>query len=242
MVYLKIKFSCHAATPETIRGSRTIAWLVTLRWNYNTIVGIGKIMLELVPEVSTMDATIATLAENELLTGEAYYELTDVGPSELIDGVIVPMSRTGAEHGYIEGELAGLLRDFIRARQLGWIVVGETGLYTKRDPDRVRAVDIAFISRQRSENRPRGGFLEVAPDLIVEIVSPHDLWRDLQDKVREYFSIGVGQVWIVDPELETVWRYRSPGDVELIEQPGSLRGEGVLEGFVVNLAELFNEA
>lgn len=186
-----------------------------------------------------MDVTMVT--QDELLTGEAYYELPETGPSELIDGVIVPMSRTGAEHGYIEGELAGLLRDFVRERRLGWIVVGETGLYTKRDPDRVRAVDIAFISRQRSENRPRGGFLEVAPDLIVEIVSPNDLWRNIQDKVREYFNIGVGQVWIVDPEIKTVWRYRSPRDVELLEQADTLRGEGVLEGFAVNLAELFNE-
>jgi Uma2 family endonuclease len=210
-------------------------------WNYNTIVGIGKIMLELLLEDTTMDVTTTTVAEAGLLTGEMYYEMSENGPSELVDGVIVPMSRTGAEHGYIESELAGMLRDFVRERRLGWIVVGETGPYTKRDPDRVRAVDIAFISRQRSENRPRGGFLEVAPDLIAEIVSPNDLWRDVQDKVREYFNIGVGQVWIVDPEIKTVWRYRSPGDVELIEQPGTLQGEGILEGFALNLAELFNE-
>jgi len=188
-----------------------------------------------------MDVTMATVAEAELLTGEIYYEMPDNGPSELVDGVIVPMSRTSAERGYIEGELAGLLRDFVCQHRLGWIVVGETGVYTKRDPDTVRGMDIAFISRQRSASRPRGGFLEVAPDLIVEVVSPNDRWRNIQDKIREYFNIGVWQVWLVDPELETVWRYRSPGDVELLERGKILRGEGMLEGFVVSLAELFDE-
>lgn len=46
-------------------------------------------------------------------------------------------------------------------------------------------------------------------------------------------------MWIVDPQIEMVWRYRSPRDVELLEGKDVLRGEGILEGFDVNLAELF---
>lgn len=92
-----------------------------------------------------------------------------------------------------------------------------------------------------SDRRQRGGFLTIAPELVVEIVSPNDLWRDLQDKIREYFAVGVFQVWIIDPEIETIWRYRSPGEVELLERGSVLHGEGTLSGFSVSLDEFFAE-
>ncbi|MFZ1265293.1 MAG: Uma2 family endonuclease, partial [Anaerolineae bacterium] len=98
------------------------------------------------------------------ITGEELLALGDIGPSELIDGRIVTMTPTGSEHGLIESNLTTELRFFLRQRRLGWVAGGEVGIYTRRNPDRVRAADIAFISTSRLA-QPVKGYLTVAPDL-----------------------------------------------------------------------------
>ncbi|MGB2771016.1 MAG: Uma2 family endonuclease, partial [Anaerolineae bacterium] len=79
------------------------------------------------------------------ITGEELLALGDIGPSELIDGRIVTMTPTGDEHGTIEFNLGSELRAFVRRQRLGRVTGGEVGIYTRRNPDRVRAADIAFI-------------------------------------------------------------------------------------------------
>lgn len=180
--------------------------------------------------------------ETQLLTAEQFIKLDNAKNAELVEGITVPMSRTGFEHGRIEARLTRWLGNFVEDNQLGWYVSGEVGVLIRRDPDSVRSVDLAFVSYKRSPDYPGAKFLQVAPDLVVEIISPNDRWRDLQDKLREYFAIGVEQVWLVDPEIKTVWRYRTPADVELFEvgtETDMLDGEGELTGFAVDLERLF---
>lgn len=179
--------------------------------------------------------------ETRLITGEELLAMGDVGPCELIDGRIVPMTPAGAEHGNIEFDLGGELRAFIRQRKLGWILGGQVGIYTRRNPDRVRGADIAFISKQRLPHKPRKGFLEVAPELVVEIISPTDSWPNVRQKIKEYFAIGVERVWVVDPENREVLVYRSPKEVITLSEEETLTGEGTLEGFTLTVASLFEE-
>ena len=80
-----------------------------------------------------------------------------------------------------------------------------------------------------------------APDLVVEIMSPDDRWQDVREKLAEYFSIGVTWVWVVEPQNRKVLVFRAPTDVEEYDAEDILRGEGVLEGFAVKVAELFAE-
>jgi Uma2 family endonuclease len=163
----------------------------------------------------------------------------DIGPCELIDGRIVPMSPTGGQHGAIESELASALRRFVRQHRLGLVMTGEVGVYTQRSPDRVRGAAIVFLSTDRwTEGLPRG-FLEVAPDLVVEIMSPHDRWQEVRQKLAEYFVIGVRWVWIVEPENRTVLVCRSSTDLQQFGAADTLVGEGILEGFTLAIAELF---
>ena len=89
-------------------------------------------------------------------------------------------------------------------------MVGEVGVYIRRNPDRVRGADLAFWSNAKLPDGPPPGFVEVAPDLVVEILSPTDRWVDMHQKIEDYFSIGVGTLWIVDPDEETVFVYRFP--------------------------------
>ncbi|HHH40658.1 MAG TPA: Uma2 family endonuclease [Chloroflexi bacterium] len=183
--------------------------------------------------------TVTTeFAETRLITGEELLAMGDIGPCELVDGRIVPMVPTGGEHGLLESEVIGHLRDFVIRHRLGWVLGGEVGIYTRRNPDRVRGADVIFVSKERLPELPQG-YLEVPPDLVVEILSPGDRWPDVQQKVEEYFSIGVQQVWIIEPKERTVWVYSSPTEVQRLGEGDTLRGKGLLEGFALPLAKLF---
>ena len=177
--------------------------------------------------------------EKERLTGEDLLALGDIGPCELIDGRVVPMVPTGGEHGWIEMTLGAKLDSFVRDKQLGWVLVGEVGIYTRRNPDRVRGADIAFLSRERAPEGLPLGFLEMAPDLVVEIVSPGDRWQEVQQKLEVYFEIGVGQVWLVSPKSCEVMVHDSPVQLCRLGEGETLKGVGVLEGFGVEIKELF---
>jgi Uma2 family endonuclease len=102
----------------------------------------------------------------------------------------------------------------------------------------VRGADIAFVSGRRLPVLPRG-FLAVAPELVVEIMSPDDRWQDVREKLADYFSIGVERVWIVDPQNRKVVVFSSPTDAEEYGQADTLRGEGILSDFAIEVAELF---
>ena len=103
----------------------------------------------------------------------------------------------------------------------------------------MRAADIAFISTSRLA-QPVKGYLTVAPDLVVEIMSPDDRWQDLREKLAEYFAIGVTWVWVVEPSARKVLVFRSPTTLEEFGEDDTLTGEGVLAGFAVKVADLFS--
>jgi Uma2 family endonuclease len=184
-----------------------------------------------------MNAIIAP-TETKLITGEELFAMGDIGPCELIDGRIVPMAPTGGEHGLAEFNLGGELRNFVRQRQRGWVMGGEVGIYTRHNPDRVRGADVVFISRERMPDRPKG-FLEIAPDLVVEVMLPNDRWQEVHEKIEEYFAIGVQGVWVIEPENRAVRVYRSITEIQKLAEGDTLTGEGVLTGFALPVAEIF---
>ena len=59
-----------------------------------------------------------------MITGEELIEMGDMGPCELIDGRIVPLSPTGGRHGFIELQLGAALRDFVQEHNAGWVMTG----------------------------------------------------------------------------------------------------------------------
>ena len=177
-----------------------------------------------------------------LLTGEKALALGDIGPYELIEGRIVYMSPTGVRHGDYEGNFYEHLKAFVRQHKLGKVVVGEVGVYIRRNPDTVRGVDVAFISTERYAQRQQtSGFLDVAPELIVEILSPDDRWNEVKQKLKEYFSIGVKVVWVADPADKTVTAYHSLTDMREFTLADALTDDDVLAGFSVSVAELFED-
>lgn len=117
------------------------------------------------------------------------------------------------------------------------MLVGDVGfvLRLSGDPERVRAPDVAFVSAGRLPE----GFLDGAPDLAVEVLSPSDDPVDVQQKVRDYLEAGAHLVWVVAPSAQAVTVDRADGSARLLREWEALEGEDALPGLRIPLAELF---
>ena len=190
------------------------------------------------PNFSTKKRSVLNPTSNDLMTGEELSELGDIGRVELIQGKLIRMSPTGFLHGAVESAVGMQLHKFIDEHQLGHILVGEVGLYTKRNPDTVRGMDAAFISHQRMKQVQSRSYLDVAPELIVEVMSPDDRWNQVNTKIDEYFAVGALTVWIVDPSHGYVYAYTSPTSFDRFGIDDILDGGVVLPGFQVAVSDL----
>ncbi len=182
-----------------------------------------------------------TTTETRLLTAGDLLRLYSEGVrGELIRGVLCETMPTGHEHGAIVVNLSTELRNFIKPRRLGWLVASDSGVWLERDPDTVREPDIAFTSAEKVHLDARvTGYAEVAPDLVVEIVSPSDSRREVHDKAQMWLLHGVRMVWVVYPNTRTVDVYRVEGDVATLTEDGSLDGLDVLPGFACEVSTIF---
>ena len=179
--------------------------------------------------------------QTELLTSADLLDLDASGRCELVEGRVVRLSPTKPQHGNVESYFTHLLCSFVYPRELGQVQGGEVGIYTHRNPDTVRAADILFISHQRLAQATPADFLDIAPELIVEILSPTDRQSEVEKKLREYFAIGVDVALVIDPDGRTVRVYRSPAEVLELQAGDVLTIESVLPGFSAPVAELFNK-
>jgi Uma2 family endonuclease len=105
--------------------------------------------------------------------------------------------------------------------------------------DPLESVLAAFISNEKMSQAESGSFLDVAPELIVEITSPSDRWSDIHEKLVEYFTIGVELVWLIDPQLEQIHVYHSLDDVTRLTADNTLTAPNILPGFSLPLSEIF---
>ncbi|HSK75798.1 MAG TPA: Uma2 family endonuclease [Thermoanaerobaculia bacterium] len=174
-----------------------------------------------------------------LITGEELSRLPDLGPCELVDGRIVPMPLAKLRHGDIEAGVGARLQVWADDTGLGRVAGGGVGVYTRWNPDTVRATDILFISNERFAGCSEDDFLKVAPELVVEVLSPDDRWEQVVKKVGEYLSVGVLRVWVFDPKKRRVLIYRSLEDVTELGAGQILADEELLPGFSLPLAVVF---
>ena len=157
---------------------------------------------------------------------------------ELVHGYLVRDQAPGFEHAAIAANTVFHLKVWARQTAAG-CVTGEGGYKLQSDPDTVRVPDVTFVSRERLASGRPTGFVEGAPDLAVEIVSPNDRMSAVIDKVREYFDAGAAQVGVVVPTNRTVMIHRSPQDVSVLSDSDTLVGEGPVAGLELSVADIF---
>jgi len=106
-----------------------------------------------------------------------------------------------------------------------------------------RAPDAFWILKERyfalSEIEREERFARIAPDFVIELRSKSDNLRKLQNKMREYIENGVRLGWLIDPSEKRVHIYRGDKTVEILNNPKTVSGEDVLQGFELDLTEIW---
>jgi Uma2 family endonuclease len=181
-------------------------------------------------------------SSNELLTAEDLFSLPRTfSRPELNNGKLVQVPPSGGLHGLAHAAVGAVLVLYAERSGQGE-VFGRLGFVFSRNPDTVRAPDVAFISTAQLRERPNSdGYYEGYPDLVVEIISPNDRMRDVEEKVQQYFDAGTRLVWLVRPEAQAVMVRYPDGSAQLFRGEDVLSGEDVLPGFEVKLTELFED-
>lgn len=184
-----------------------------------------------------------TIAPEQLMTIEEFMlrdQSADGSSQELVDGIIITMPPADAIHGIICTRVASRLLQFVESRKLGWVACNDAGTMLKQSPDNVRGPDVAFYAKNRVPVVPQGYF-EVAPDIVVEVVSPSDSAYYIQKKVVQYLEAGVRLIWVIYPLTRDVLVYHSLDRGQHLTEQQSLDGGSVLPGFSCRIAEIFDE-
>ncbi len=159
--------------------------------------------------------------------------------TELVRGVLVVREPPGYLHGRVAAKLSHVLMNHVEANDLGCVLAAETGFRLATDPDTVRAPDVAFIRRDRLPEPPPTGYAELAPDLVVEVLSPDDRPGEVLSKVADWLNAGVKLVWVVDPWRRRARVYRDDGSDSMLGEDDALDGEDVVPAFTCLLAKIF---
>ncbi len=152
---------------------------------------------------------MAAAAEPLLMTVEQYRELpqrTDV-ISELRWGQAVTVTRPKMRHAKLQSRLVRLLRP--RAEHLG-VVESEVAFRALAEYD-LRGADVAFVSRERWESADDEDNLRGSPELVIEVLSPSNSKREMQEKATLYLATGAQEFWLVDAKLKNVTVVRHEG-------------------------------
>ena len=150
------------------------------------------------------------------------------------------MTPAGGRRGRVAHRVGLVIGNHVLDRGLGRVFAAETGFLLRRDPDTVRAPDVAFVSGERlGTGEIPAGFLEMAPDLAVEVVSPGDSATAVQAKVDDWLAAGTRLVWVVDPGARSVTVHRPAGAAAVVPEAGTLDGAPVFPDFRVRVRDLF---
>jgi len=177
-----------------------------------------------------------------LLTAADLWQMPE-GPTrrELVRGELHETMPPGALHAIIAARLSRKLLDWAENGPRGEVGV-EAGFILARDPDTVRAPDVAYVSAARI---PAGGipegFWPLAPDLAVEIVSPGESADAVRAKVADYLEAGARLVWLVYPRRREVLAHTPDGLIRTAQAADTLADAEVLPGFACPVAMLFGE-
>jgi len=175
------------------------------------------------------------------MTAEELLKMPDDGfRYELIQGELIKMTLGGHEHGGIAANLALPLGQHVKANRLGEVYATGTGFQLASNPDSVRAPDVAFVRRERVEAVGRSdGYWPGAPDLATEVISPGDLYIDVEQKVFDWLTAGTRMVIVVNPKRQSATVYRSVGKIAVLSADDTIDGGDVVPGWTMSVSDLF---
>ena len=178
------------------------------------------------------------------MTVEEFARRPDPGyPEELVRGRIVAMNPPKPYHGYVCLNAGRILGNYVEEHDLGYVLSNDSGVITERDPDTLRGADVCFYSYAKvpKGTLPRDRYLDVPPDLAIEVLSPDDRWPKVLAKVAEYLNAGVPVVGVLDPEHLTMHLFEGDRPVRILSEGDELALPSLLgEDFRVAVRRFFD--
>ncbi|MBA2511959.1 MAG: Uma2 family endonuclease [Actinomycetota bacterium] len=175
------------------------------------------------------------------VTAEELLRIPDDGlRRELVRGEVRTMAPAGNVHGRIAIDVSTPLDQYVRAHDLGVVFAAETGFKIAGNPDTVRAPDAAFVRRERVEAVGEvEGYWPEAPDLAVEVVSPNDLFAEVEEKVADWLAAGTRVILVVNPRARTAVVRLSEKVARILSEEEILDGGQVVPGWTLSVADVF---
>ena len=174
------------------------------------------------------------------MTDEQFFQLCqdnrDLRFERNSNGDILIMPPTGGETGHRNLKIIQKLANWTDTNQRGIAFDSSTGFKLSNGSD--RSPDASWIPLEKWNNltpQQRQKFLPLCPDFVIELRSPSDSLKTLQNKMKEYLENGTKLGWLINPKAKQVEIYRQGKEVEILDNPTTLSGEDVLPDFVLDL-------
>jgi len=164
---------------------------------------------------------------------------------EIVNGEIIRMPPAGAVHGKLETRFIVRLSVALEGTlgeegEIAQVYPGDTGFYFSHDPLTIRAPDVAVVLSERlPPDEEQNGYLDLIPDLVVEIVSPSQRAADVAERVAFYLDHGVPMVWVAYPKTKRGVVHRPGREPRQLGLADAFDGEDILPGVSIPLARLF---
>lgn len=187
-----------------------------------------------------MNALTIQLPSSAPFSDDQFYDLCRANPELRIErnanGEIIFMSPTGGETGNRNSEINADFVIWNRQAKLGKVFDSSTCFKLPNGAD--RSPDVAWIRQERWDAltpEQREKFPPIAPDFVLELMSPSDTLETTQAKMQEYVDNGVQLGWLINRSDQQVEVYRPQQAVEVLQAPKQLSNQAVLPGLVLEL-------
>jgi len=174
------------------------------------------------------------------LNEDQFYQLCrdnpDIKFERNANGELIVMPPTGGETGRRNAKLTARFVLWNEQTQLGEVFDSSTCFKLPNGSNRSPDVSWVELSRWNALSlEQREKFPPIAPDFVLELMSPSDSLSETQAKMEEYMNAGVRLGWLIERKTRSVEIYRQGQLKEVLDSPASLSGEDVLLGFTLDL-------
>lgn len=197
------------------------------------------------PQIETQNQSVLSLKVGSIgLSDQQFAQLCrdnrDLRLELTSKGELIIMPPTGSRTGLRSAKIIQQLANWSDRDGTGVAFDSSTG-FTLPDGSK-RSPDASWVLRERWDalnKEKQDGFAPIAPDFVIELLSPSDSWSLLQQKMLDYLDNGVHLAWLIDPEQKRVYIYRADQPVDILENPSALSADPLLPGFCLDLQEIY---
>ncbi|HWF46357.1 MAG TPA: Uma2 family endonuclease [Bryobacteraceae bacterium] len=184
------------------------------------------------------------LAANSFSDDDEFLALCAANPDlrmeRTSEGEVLVMAPCGFDSGFQSGEVFGQLREWALADKRGVVVDSSGGFRLPNGA--IRSADAAWVRKERLatlSKQAKRKFAPLSPDFVIEVLSPSDKLSQARAKMSEWVEQGVPLAWLIIPDDRLVEIYRLDQPVETLRDTHEVRGEGLLESFVLTLDRIW---